>query len=75
MRYKEAMPPSKKMAKPAAKVKQRKYAEDKEKYDYDEKVKEGKKNPGKPVGISQALDMSKEGYSKKPRVQPSKKRK
>lgn len=75
MRYKEAMPPPKKMQKPAKKVKQRMYTEDKEIYDYNEKVKENKKNPSQPRGIAQALNKAKEGASKEPRVQPSKKRK
>lgn len=67
------MPPSKKMQKPASRKKQRDYAEDMEDYE----VKRSKKDNGrkKPADISAAMNKAKEGYSKKPRVMPSKKRK
>lgn len=73
-KYKEKMPPPKKMAKPAKRVKQRLYDEDKEKHDDAVEVREGRKFTPKPRGIAQAMDQAKEGYSKKPRVIPSKKR-
>jgi len=72
MRYKESMPPSKKMQKPAKRVAQRKYTAADEAYDKAEDFKENKKK--KPADISQALNKAKEGYSKKPRVKMSKKR-
>lgn len=72
MRYKEAMPPSKKMQKPAKRVAQRKYDEDKE--EFDQKVKRKENGFKKPAGIQSALNKDKEGYDKKPRVKPSKKR-
>lgn len=67
---KEMMAPSKKMQKPAKKVKQRKYAEADEKYEKKQKMFNHKKNP---AGIAEALNKAKIGYSKKPRVKPSKK--
>lgn len=73
MRYKEKMAPSKKMQKPAKRVKQRKYVEADEEYD----VKQDRKSRNKrrkPADIGAALNKAKEGYSKKPRVKPSKKR-
>lgn len=67
---KEKMAPSKKMRKPAKKVAQRKYAAADEKYDRKKEYKPIKKNPN---GIADAMNKSKIGYSKKPRVKPSKK--
>ena len=70
---KEAMPPSKKLKKPGKKVAQRKYNADKEKFDKKMSVKDNswKKTPS---GIAEAMDKASEGYSKKPRVKPSKKK-
>ncbi len=69
---KEKMAPTKKKQKPAKRVMQRKYAEDKEKYDKKKAYPSIKKNP---AGIAEAMDKSKIGYSKKPRVKPSSKTK
>lgn len=67
---KEKMAPSKKMRKPGKKVAQRKYTAADEKYDRKNAYKPIKKNPD---GIADAMNKSKIGYSKKPRVKPSKK--
>ena len=63
--------PKKTMVKPAKRVAQSKYNADMEKYTNKKSKKSimGKK----PAGISSALNKAKEGYSKKPRVKPSKK--
>lgn len=67
---KEKMAPSKKKQKPAKKVMQRKYTAADEKYDRKKEYKSVDKNPD---GIADAMNKSKIGYSKKPRVKPSKK--
>lgn len=73
MRYKEAMPPSKKINKKGGKkMAGRKYSEVLEEYDEREGMEDN--HPArKPADISQALRRSKEGYSKKPRVKAQKK--
>lgn len=70
---KEYMDPSKKMRKPAGKAKQRKYSEKLEDYERDLSDKLFNYNK-QPHGVAQALNRSPEGYSKKPRVKPSTKR-
>ncbi len=71
---KEPMPPSKKLVKKGAKqVAGRKYSQVKE--EYDDKIGDEDNFPSrKPADISGALRRSKEGYSKKPRVKPDKKK-
>lgn len=74
MRYKEApIGPKKKMVKPAKRVSQRLYNADKE--EYDEKKRKKDLKGRKPSDIADALNKAKEGYSKKPRVKPSTKKK
>jgi len=70
---KEKMAPSKKMQKPAARVEQRKYAADKEKYDKKMSREIGDYD-SRPKGIADAMNRASEGYSKKPRVVKSKKK-
>ncbi len=67
---KEKMAPTKKKQKPAKNVAQRKYTEADEKYDKKHEFNNIKKNP---PGIAAAMNKSKIGYRKKPRVKPSKK--
>jgi hypothetical protein len=70
---KEFMEPSKKMKKPAKKVAQHKFLEANEKMLRKKSEKEFTyKNA--PYGIAMAMNRSQEGYSKKPRVKPSSKR-
>ena len=73
-KMKEAMPPSKKLVKRGGKqVAGRKYSQDKE--EYDDKIGDEDNFPSrKPADISGALRRAKEGYSKKPRVKPAKKK-
>lgn len=72
MRYTEKpIGPKKKMQKPAKRVAQRKYTADDEKYDAMQHNKMLAKK--KPFDIADALNKAKQGYSKKPRVKPSKK--
>lgn len=71
-KMKEKMAPSKKMMKPAKKVAQRKYVEDDE--EYEDKMSKKRSGKKKPADIGQALNQAKMGYSKKPRVKPSKKK-
>ncbi len=73
-KMKEAMPPSKKLVKKGGKkVAGRKYSQAKE--EYDDKIGDEDNHPSsKPADISGALRRAKEGYSKKPRVKPSKKK-
>jgi hypothetical protein len=62
-----------KMQRPGRKVKGAKYAADLE--DDDEKEQDSDNAPAKkPADIAQAMKRAKEGYSKKPRVKPQKKR-
>ena len=70
---KEYMDPAKKMRKPAKKAKQRKYNEAHEDYERAES-KELFTYNRQPHGVAQALNRSPEGYSKKPRVKPSTKK-
>lgn len=71
-KFKERMPPSKRLVKKGGKqVAGRKYSEVKE--EYDDKIGDEDNFPSrKPADISGALRRAKEGYSKKPRVKPSK---
>lgn len=62
-----------KMQKPGKQVKGKKYAVDLEEYD-DKIGDEDNKPTRKPADIAGALKRAKEGYSKKPRVKPSKKK-
>ena len=71
-KFKEKMPPSKKIVKKGAKqVAGRKYSEVKEEYD-DRMGDEDNFPSRKPADVSGALRRAKEGYSKKPRVKPDK---
>lgn len=67
------MDASKKMRKPAKKVKQRKYSAAHEDYERKESEKLFTYNR-QPHGVAEALNRSSIGYSKKPRVKPSTKR-
>ena len=71
-KFKEKMPPSKKLVTKGGKqVAGRKYSEVKE--EYDDKIGDEDNHPSrKPADISGALRRAKEGYSKKPRVKPDK---
>jgi hypothetical protein len=69
---KEKMPPTKKMQKPAGKKKQRDYTEDMEEFEV--RRSKGDNDRKKPADIGAAMNQSKIGYSKKPRVKPSKKK-
>ena len=74
MRYKEApIGPKKKMQKPAKKVAQRKYTAADEAYD--KKMSKKELMSKKPDDIADAMNKSKIGYSKKPRVKASTKKK
>lgn len=74
MSFKEKMPPSKKQnMKGGKEVAGRKYSQVKE--EYDDKIGDEDNFPArKPADISGALRRAKEGYSKKPRVKPDKKK-
>lgn len=73
-KLKERMPPSKKLVtKGGKRVAGRKYSQVKE--EYDDKIGDEDNFPSrKPADISGALRRAKEGYSKKPRVKPDKKK-
>lgn len=75
MKYKEApIGPKKKMVSPSKKkVAQRKVNAAEEKYDEMENKKYNKSDK-KPMDIADALNKAKQGYSKKPRVKPSTKK-
>lgn len=74
MKYKEApIGPKKKMVKPAKKVAQRKFNAAEEKFDEMENKKDNK-SMKKPMDIADALNKAKQGYSKKPRVKASTKK-
>jgi hypothetical protein len=69
-KFKEKMPPSKKLVKKGGKmVKGKDYSEDLEEME-DKEGKKSNKPARMPADISGALRKSKEGYSKKPRVKP-----
>ena len=63
------MPPSKKMQGPGKKVSGIKYAIDEENFE-----KKERKKITRTDSIAKELKMAKEGYSKEPRVKPSKKK-
>ena len=69
MKLKEKMPPSKKMQKPGKMVKGINYPVKEEEYD-----KKQRKKVTRTDSIAKELKMAKEGYSKEPRVKPSKKK-
>jgi hypothetical protein len=71
-KFKEKMPPAKKVNKKGGKqVAGRKYAEDIEEEDYEDADSDNRPR-AKPADIAQALGRAKEGYSKKKRVKPDK---
>lgn len=71
--FKESMPPSKPMGFPGKMVEQRKYSQDDERYN---DKQDSMDNFGmKPKSAAGALNKAKEGYSKRPRPKPSKKKK
>jgi hypothetical protein len=70
---KEYMDAPKKMRKPAKRVRQKKYSEAHE--DYERGLSDKLFNYNKqPHGVAEALNRASQGYSKKPRVKPSTKR-
>ena len=73
-KMKEKMPPSKKMQKPGKIVKGIKYSEDLENMTAKVGKKMDNKPSSRPNDISGALMRAKEGYSKKPRVIPQRKK-
>ena len=69
-KFKEKMPPSKKLVMKGGKqVVGRKYSEVKEEYD-DKMGKKDSRLAPKPADVSGAFRRAKEGYSKNPRVKP-----